>query len=180
MVVASVKASALRLVAIVFALALLVGAALWPGRGIVAVWDGPSYQGVSDNAKRVAFLQQFGWKVNPAPTEVVEIVIPQTFDQVYQNYNEIQKKQGLDLTPYRGARVKRWTYQITNYPHYDGDVYADLLIQDNNMVIAGDVRTIAVAGFIHGLSMPNPQTGAANYKPASADITKGLFRNRAV
>lgn len=175
MVVASIKGSTLRLAVIVFALAILAGAALWPMHGVVTVWDGSSYQGVSDNAKRVAFLSKFGWQVDSSPAEVVEIVIPQVFDQVYRNYNAIQKKQGLDLTPYKGARVKRWTYKVTNYPDYAGDVYADLLIQNDNLVVAGDVRTVAVNGFIHGLAKPNLPAGTTQYTPAAADITDGMF-----
>ncbi|ADU25747.1 DUF4830 domain-containing protein [Ethanoligenens harbinense] len=180
MLVASVKVSALRAAVVVFALAVLAGAALWPSRGVVTVWSGQSYRGVSDNAKRVAFLEKFGWTVDPTPTEVVEVVIPQTFDQVYRNYNKLQKKQGLDLTPYKGARVKRWTYRVTNYPNYDGEVFADLLIQNNDTVVAGDVRTVAVSGFIQGLARPNPQTGVPTLSPAAADITAGMFPNRAV
>lgn len=179
MVVASIKGSTLRLAVIVFALAILVSAALWPAHGAVTVWDGPSYQGVSDNAKRIAFLAKFGWKVVPSAVEVVEITIPQTFGQVYRNYNEIQKQQGLDLTPYKGARVKRWTYKVTNYPGYEGDVYADLLIQNDDIVVAGDVRTVAVNGFMHGLARPNPHMGT-KYTPAAADITDGMFDSRAV
>lgn len=180
MLVASVKGSALRIAAVVFALAVLAGAALWPSHGVATVWSGQSYQGVSDNAKRIAFLSRFGWTVDPTPTEVVEIVIPQTFDAVYRNYNDLQKKQGLDLTPYRGARVKRWTYRVTNYPGYDGEVFADLLIQNDDTVVAGDVRTIAVNGFIQGLARPNPQTGTPTLSPAAADITAGMFPNRPV
>ncbi|MFT9057225.1 MAG: DUF4830 domain-containing protein [Ethanoligenens sp.] len=180
MIVASIKGSALRLAVVVAALVILVGAALWPAHGVVMVWDGQSYQGISDNTKRVAFLSKFGWTVDPTPAEVVEIVIPKTFDQVYRNYNEIQKKQGLDLTPYQGTRAKRWTYKISNYPNYNGDVFADLLIENDDVVVAGDVRTVAINGFIHGLSRSNPQTGTTGLAPAAADITSGMFDSSTV
>lgn len=168
----SIRSSAIKGAVVVFALAAIVGAALWPGRVALPVAAGPSYQGVSDNAKRVAFLTGFGWEVDPQPSEVVEITLPQTFDDVYTNYNSIQRRQGLDLTPYRGSRVKRWTYRVRNYPGWADGVYADLLIQGGT-VVAGDVRTVAVNGFIHGFA--RPQAGAASVPASSADIDSDLF-----
>ena len=30
----------------------------------------------SDSAERIAFLSQFGWKINEEPVEVTEVIIP--------------------------------------------------------------------------------------------------------
>ena len=80
-----------------------------------------------------------------------EIVIPEEFDDVYLRYNELQKKQGLDLSKYRSKRVKRWTYIIKNYPGYsetDDCVRINLLVFDG-CVIGGDVSSVELDGFMH-------------------------------
>jgi hypothetical protein len=99
---------------------------------------------------RINFLRQFGWEVESQPVEEVEVTIPAEFDKVYQGYNELQKKQGFDLNKYLKKNVMRYTYKITNYPEYDGDVYADILIYKNK-VIGGDICSADANGFIHGI-----------------------------
>lgn len=105
-----------------------------------------------DNSERIAFLSQFGWDISEDPIEVSEVIIPEEFDDTYENYNEIQKQQGLDLTKYKGKRVKKWTYEIKNYPSEessDGVIRANLLIYDG-IVIGGDVCSVELDGFMHG------------------------------
>ena len=45
-----------------------------------------------------------------------ELILPEEFDETYTQYLELQAGQGFDLEAYRGKRVKRYTYEITNYP----------------------------------------------------------------
>ena len=66
--------------------------------------------------ERIAYLSQFGWSVEQDPVEVSEVILPETFDDTYAQYNELQKAQGFDLSVYAGKRVKRWIYRVTNYP----------------------------------------------------------------
>ena len=83
--------------------------------------------------ERLAFLSQFGWEVDEEPAEVKEVIIPQEFDDVYNQYNIIQKEQNLDLEKYKGARVKCWSYNVKNYPGYEnstGVIKANMLIFD--------------------------------------------------
>ncbi len=104
-----------------------------------------------NNKERLSFISQFGWEVESEPDEVSEIIIPQEFDDVYNNYNEIQLQQKCDLRDYCGKRVKRWTYIIKNYPGYtetDTCVRINLLIYDG-MVIGGDVSSTELSGFMH-------------------------------
>ena len=159
-----------KIAVITIALILVVVAAVLPFNQSRAVWNSARYQGISDNAKRIAFLSQFGWKLETTPVEVVEVTIPQKFNDVYLRYNEIQRAQGLDLTPYKGQRLKRYTYRVTNYPDFPGEVLADLLIQNEDTVVAGDVRTIAVAGFIHGFAFPDKNE--KELTPSSANIAE--------
>ena len=54
------------------------------------------------------------------------------------------------MTKYLKKDVNRYTYKITNYPDYTGDVYANILVYKNK-VIGGDVCSADANGFIHGL-----------------------------
>lgn len=100
------------------------------------------------NEDRVSFFSQFGWQVTAEPIEIKDVVIPEKFNDVYTNYNNIQKEQGLDLIPYAGKTCKQWVYQVTNYPQ-NTDVRATILVLDNR-VIGGDLSTVALDGFMTG------------------------------
>ncbi len=119
--------------------------------GSVAVSDGVSYsyEKIKSNEDRVNFLAQFGWQVKGDPLESVEVTIPDSFDKVFMSYNELQKQGGLDLSRYKGKKVMRYTYEITNYTDYNGVVYATVLVY-RNRVIGGDISSADINGFIHG------------------------------
>ncbi len=108
-----------------------------------------NYTKIKTNEDRVAFLEQFGWKVNPQAVEELEVSVPEKFDKIFTGYNEIQKRQGLDLSKYRGKTVMRYTYEITNYPNATERVFANVIVY-RNTVIGGDVCSANVGGFIHG------------------------------
>ena len=108
-----------------------------------------NFSKIKTEEDRVQFLKQFGWEVNGEAIETKETKIPKEFDKVFTTYNELQKRQSLDLSKYKGKAVTRYTYEISNYPDYDGTVYANLIIYKNR-VIGGDVCAADVNGFIHG------------------------------
>ncbi len=120
------------------------------GEGIAVSKDGEiDYTGVKSNEDRIDFLKQFGWEVNSEPVQTKEVTIPSEFDKIFTGYNEIQKRQGLDLSDYKKKKVTRYTYEITNYEGEDGKVYANILVY-RNRVIGGDICSADVTGFIHG------------------------------
>ncbi len=101
---------------------------------------------------RLKFISDFGWIVDEDPVEVRQIAIPQEFDDVYNNYNQLQLSQGYDLTGFAGRSVKRWTYVIRNYPNVSSNedyVRINLLVCDGK-IIGGDVCSIKLDGFMHG------------------------------
>ena len=108
-----------------------------------------NYDKVKTNDDRVAFLRQFGWEVHSEPITASEVHIPTEFDKVFLEYNELQKRQGLDLYKYKNKNVMRYTYEVTNYSDFEGKVYANIVIYKNR-VIAGDICSADVSGFIHG------------------------------
>ena len=102
--------------------------------------------------EQILFLHTFGWDTEPAPNEIIEISIPAQFDDVYENYNQIQKNQGFDLSEYKGQSVKQIKYTIVNYPDTDEKVYAVILICDDK-IIGGDIRSGELGGFMHGFDL---------------------------
>lgn len=113
------------------------------------------------NEQRISFLETFGWEVEGEEDEIVEVKIPQEFDDVFEKYNEIQKQQGCDLSKYAGKRCKRYTYVIENYPGQAEGVRANILVYKNK-VIGGDVCSVELDGFMHGFAQRTDWTGGAD------------------
>jgi hypothetical protein len=110
-----------------------------------------SYDKIKTNEDRMAFLGQFGWEVDATPVESTTVTIPAEFDKVFASYNELQRRQGLDLSGYASRTVERYTYTVTNYDGFDGTVLANLLVY-RGRVIGGDICSADASGFIHGFS----------------------------
>lgn len=113
----------------------------------------PDPKGVRSNEDRVEYLASYGWEVLEDPLATQELLIPEEMDESYDEYLALQQEQGFDLTKYAGKRVKRYTYEITNYPTGETGVQANLLIY-KNMVVGGEVLSPQLDGFLHGLAMP--------------------------
>ncbi len=106
----------------------------------------------ADAAGCAAFLRQFGWETETAPLEEEDVVIPDPLDEVYAQYNEIQKAQGLDIGLYAGKTVRHIKLRVTNYPSGADNAEANLLIYDGR-VIAGDICTPELNGAMHGFDL---------------------------
>ena len=145
--------AAIAVAAVVVCGVLVAGSILVGGRDAAAS-AAVDPKGVKTNEDRIAYLGSYGWTVSEEPIAVEELVIPEEFDETYSQYLELQASQGFDLTDYCGKRVKRYTYQVTNYPTGETNVQAGLLIYKNT-VIGGDVLSAQLGGFIHGLAMPS-------------------------
>jgi len=156
MFVYSVKSSKLKLIALVAVVIAAVVALLVVTQKNRPALGGTIRLAAATAQERAAFLSQFGWEAGEDPLEVSEVIIPAEFDETYMKYNDIQKAQNMDLSAYAGKRVKRWTYEIRNYPGYEGKpgvVQANLLI-DKGVVVAGDVCSLELGGFLHGFDFP--------------------------
>ncbi|GFI55337.1 hypothetical protein IMSAG013_00379 [Clostridiales bacterium] len=161
MFVCSLKASSLKFagvigiaVAALIALLILMPPTQDVSAGAILEDNGTiNFEKIKTNENRLEFLSQFGWEAGKDAVEEVEVRIPSDFDKVMNAYNEVQKAQGLDLAKYKGKTATRYTYQITNYPDYDGTVYANIIVYKNR-VIGGDICSSDVSGFIHGFALP--------------------------
>jgi len=159
MFVYSVKSSKLKYAALIgLGVVVIVSLLLFTRGDRPAAGDTTIRHAAATAEERQAFLSQFGWEVSADPIEVSEVIIPAEFDETYTKYNEIQLAQNFDLRNFSGRRVKRWTYEILNYPGYEGRagvVQANLLI-DRGVVIGGDICSLELGGFIHGFDFPQP------------------------
>ena len=113
-----------------------------------------NFSKIKTNDDRVDFLEQFGWTVSETAIDEQKVTIPKEFDKIMLSYNEFQRKMGLDLAKYKGKEVMRYTYEVTNYPEYEGRVYANILVY-RNKVIGGDVCSADAKGFLQDFIKPN-------------------------
>lgn len=118
-----------------------------------------SFDKIRTNDDRVEFLKQFGWEVAPEALEEVTLKLPGEFDRIMTEYNELQKSQGLDLSKYKGQEVVRYTYEVKNYPDYDGEVHANIIVCKNR-VVGGDICSADLDGFITSLYRPGMSEAA--------------------
>lgn len=153
MFICSIKAKTIKMFGLICV--VLVGvimlAAFMPGyvSTSAAANSEVDYSGIRNNEDRIDFLKQFGWEVSAEATESEDVTIPAEFDKIFAGYNEIQKRQGLDLAKYKGKTMMRYTYDVTNYPEYDGKVQANILVY-RGKVVGGDICSADINGFIHG------------------------------
>lgn len=157
MVIVSAKVSKKKLLlgiaaalCVVLVLSVLVRKSAEPGST-----DADSVQTLDakTNDQRLAFLQSFGWQVQPEPVETQEVRIPEEFNEVFTRYNQLQQSQGFDLSDYAGKTAKRYVYSVTNYPGDTEAHHATVLVYKGT-IIGGDVSSQAKGGRIHGFAMP--------------------------
>ncbi len=143
-----------------------------------------SPKGVKTPEDRLAYLSAYGWLVKEEPLAVEELAIPEEFGAEYADYLSLQSQQGFDLTRYAGKTVKRYTYEILNYPTGETGVQVSLLLYKNT-VVGADVLSPALDGFIHGLEMPQrapapTQAPTPTEADASTDAVINGITNTAV
>ena len=109
----------------------------------------PSSGSVKSEKARVAYLESCGWKVESPAMKEETILLPKSFSPVFEEYNELQKQQGFDLSRYSGKEVKLYTYKIVDSRLGD-NVLASLYVS-NGCVIGGDVHSTALDGFMISL-----------------------------
>ncbi len=104
------------------------------------------------NEERITFLTEKGWEITANPVEIKEIAVPLEFDAVYTEYNNIQKSVGMNLEAFKGKTVKRFSYEVLNYPDSaEKSVIANLIVY-NGKIIGGDISSTALDGFMHGIT----------------------------
>ena len=91
---------------------------------------------VTDNGERIEYIASKGFKTAEEPSSVEDVLLPEEFDEILLEYNEIQKQGGFDLLPYLGKTVKKYVYPIEGTE----ETFATLYVYEN-MIIAGDIAS---------------------------------------
>ena len=150
MFIYTIRASTLRFFMCIFlCLAIFVALISFGSSGSVyASADGREidYSGIRDNEDRVAFIESFGLKVKADAVSEESFTVPGEFDRVLEEYNQMQKRQGLDLSKYQKKRVTHYAYEVTNYDH-EGSVYVNLIVH-RGRIIAADIASASGGGFV--------------------------------
>ena len=105
MFIYSVRASTVKFVALTLFLAVIIGGvAISTETGVVSAVSLATeidYSNIKTKENRIGFMKNFGISVDEASEEEEAFLMPENFDRVILGYNELQKKQGLDLSKYK-------------------------------------------------------------------------------
>ncbi len=153
MFIVTAKAPKRRQILLAALAALVLLAAVLALRGNRTDADTDGAPRAETNEQRVAYLAALGWEVAPEPLETLRLTLPETLEEPYRSYNELQLRQGFDLTPCLGETLERFTYRLTNYPRRPDGCQADLYVLGGE-VVAGDVVCTGANGFIATLEFP--------------------------
>ena len=153
MFIYSVRASTIRFFFVIaLTISLLVGFLIIGSHqdSVAAASVRVDFSGIKSEEDRIAFISQFGITVNSPAIEEEDFRVPENFDRIIRDYNEIQKMQGLNLEKYKNKKVTCYTYEAVGYNGTPGPVYVNLIIY-RNAVIACDVSSTDPDGFVSPL-----------------------------
>lgn len=94
----------------------------------------------STNYNRVMYLESLGVSVDDSNVSAKEIVIPETFCEIYKEYNSLQKKAGFNLIYFKNKTATLYTYDLCNKQEQ-----AHLIVYKNE-IIGGDIADMNVNG----------------------------------
>ena len=124
---------------IFLAVLMLIGLLLLllrPGAADTVSIAGESYPLAADSVGDVeAFITACGYEPARCIGDRV-ITVPRTWNGVYTSYNDLQREQGLDLTPYRGCEAREQIYELSG----TGDRAAVLI--SGGRIIAAHLSTM--------------------------------------
>ena len=95
----------------------------------------------STNTLRTDYLKSIGISAESDGVRSKNIIIPENFDNVYSEYNFLQKKSGFDLAPFKGMDATVYTYPLSG----DESKEIHLIVCDGN-IIGGDIASISIDG----------------------------------
>ena len=86
----------------------------------------------STTAERINYFSMHGWEVEEISGK--NIVIPSEFSGEYEEYAEIQDKQGLPLRDYAGKNGCLYVYEVRNYSPENMKMYAELIVCEDKII----------------------------------------------
>ena len=88
---------------------------------------------VSLRAEDEADVERFLASCGYSPIEFLfqtEVTVPKNWNEVYTEYNELQRQQGFDLVPYKGKLAVEYEYFV------DDTLNATVLVSENRIIAA--------------------------------------------
>ena len=102
-------------------------------------------------ADRQNYLRSLGWAPCCDCGKSKSILLPEEFPDVLKNYNELQLRQGFDLTKYAGKEIKMYTYELAEDPAYPGAECS--LYVYRGKIIGGDIHSPEISGYMLPLNV---------------------------
>lgn len=96
------------------------------------------------------FLSDYG-VITAGEGEAKNIVIPEVFGEVYENYNTLQKEQGFDLSDYRGREAVSYSLPVVSVKGKIAENTDAHVIVCDGYIIGGDVASRALGGEMTGI-----------------------------
>lgn len=92
----------------------------------------------------------FNIEINESGIDSEKIILPVKFNQIYENYNRLQKNIGCDLSEYRGKECVKYSAEIIN----DNEDYETIMtiLVCNEHFIGGDISSTDYNGKIISLN----------------------------
>jgi len=84
----------------------------------------------STASQRIDYFASHGWEVEELYSK--QIIIPSEFNDVYEEYAQIQDKQGLPLRKFAGKNAVLYVYQVKNYSPNGKNMLAELIVCNNS------------------------------------------------
>ncbi len=97
--------------------------------------------------ERVAWLATLGWEADATPISTVEVIIPETFDEIYEQYEILQRQGGYRLDKHKGKTATKYSYVINNYNDGSEKIIANILQRDD-AIIGADLSGAELGGFM--------------------------------
>ncbi|SHM10791.1 DUF4830 domain-containing protein [Ruminococcus flavefaciens] len=92
----------------------------------------PQLPQAADASQRIGYFASHGWEVEEISER--DIIIPHEFSDIYEEYAEMQDRQGLPLREYSGRSARLYTYEVKNYSPENMKMLAELLVCDDKAV----------------------------------------------
>ncbi len=103
---------------------------------------------INDSSDALLAAGFFGADTENALVSCQSITIPHSFNELYDQYNGLQRDFGSDLSLYKGQECLRYTIRCESAP-FEGTVYT-LLVCDGRL-IGGDISDMDYYGSMTGL-----------------------------
>ncbi len=112
--------------------------------------DGRSISLRAENTQDISRIgSALSLPIGNTPSKIVGVTIPERFDDVYEQYNDLQISSGLDLRSYAGKKAQLYIYDLGGFG--GAEKAAATFIVSSGRVIGGDISDCEYGGFMKGL-----------------------------